>query len=50
MKDGKADYSGFVIFSNNVVRFEYDNKSEYYEFENGFYNFINTYLLIFAER
>ena len=50
IKDGKADFSGFVIFSNNVVRFEYDNKSEYYEFENGFYNFINTYLLIFAER
>lgn len=49
-KDDKADYGGFVIFSNNVVRFEYDNKSEYYEFENGFYNFINTYLLIFAER
>ena len=50
IKDNKADYSGFVIFSNNVVRFEYDNKSEYYEFESGFYNFINTYLLIFAER
>ena len=50
VKDNKADYSGFVIFSNNVVRFEYDNKSEYYEFESGFYNFINTYLLIFAER
>ena len=50
IKDDKADYGGFVIFSNNVVRFEYDNKSEYYEFENGFYNFINTYLLIFAER
>ena len=50
IKDNKADYGGFVIFSNNVVRFEYDNKSEYYEFENGFYNFINTYLLIFAER
>ena len=50
IKDNKADYSGFVIFSNNVVRFEYDNKSEYYEFENGFYNFINTYLLIFAEK
>ncbi len=43
IKDDKADYSGFIIFSNNVVRFEYDNKSEYYEFENGFYNFINTY-------
>ena len=49
-KDGKADYSGFVIFSNNVVRFEYDNKSEYYQVESVFYNFINTYLLIFAEK
>lgn len=46
IKDGKADYSGFIIFSNNVVRFEYDNKSEYYQFENAFYNFINN-LLIF---
>ena len=34
VKNGKADYSGFVIFSNNVVRFYY---------------FLNTYLLIFAE-
>ena len=49
VKDGKADYSGFVIFSNNVVRFEYDGASEYYQF-NGFYNFVNTYLLIFAEK
>lgn len=48
--NGKADYSGFAIFSNNVVRFEYDNKSEYYQFENGFYNFINTYIIVFAER
>ena len=48
--DGKADYSSFVIFSNNVVRFEYDTNSEYYQFENGFYNFINTYIIVFAEK
>ncbi|MBO5440819.1 MAG: hypothetical protein J6A53_09215 [Clostridia bacterium] len=50
VKNGKADYSGFVIFSNNTVRFEYDTASEYYQFENGFYNFINNYILILAER
>ena len=50
IKNDKADYGGFVIFSNNVVRFEYDTASEYYQFENGFYNFINTYMMIFADR
>lgn len=50
IKNGKADYGGFVIFSNNIVRFEYDTASEYYQFESGFYNFINNYILIFAER
>jgi len=50
VRDGKADYSGFIIFSNDTVRFEYDNASEYYQFDTGFYNFIQTYLLIFAER
>ena len=49
-KNDKADYGGFVIFSNNVVRFEYDTASEYYQFDDGFYNFINTYLMIFAEK
>ncbi len=49
-KNDKADYGGFVIFSNNTVRFEYDTASEYYQFENGFYNLINNYILIFAER
>ena len=50
VKDGKADYSTFTVFSNNTVRFEYDNASEYYQFETGFYNFVQTYLLIFAEK
>ena len=50
VKNGKADYGGFMIFSNDTVRFEYDTASEYYQFENGFYNFIQTYILIFAER
>lgn len=49
-KNDKADYGGFIIFSNNVVRFEYDTASEYYQFDDGFYNFINTYLMIFAEK
>lgn len=48
VKDGKADYGMFVIFSNDTVRFEYDTSSEYYTFEDGFYNFINT-LLLFCE-
>ena len=50
IKDDKADYGGFVIFSNNVVRFEYNGMTEYYQFSDGFYNFINTYLIIFADK
>lgn len=50
IKDDKADYGGFYIFSNNVVRFEYNGMTEYYQFSDGFYNFINTYLIIFAEK
>ena len=50
IKDNKADYGGFFIFSNNTVRFEYDTASEYYQFEEGFYNFIQTYILIFADK
>ena len=49
VKNNKADYSGFYIFSNDVVRFEYNGMTEYYQFSNGFYDFINTYLIIFAE-
>ena len=50
IKDNKADYGRFTIFSNDTVRFEYDTASEYYQFERGFYNFINNYILIFAEK
>lgn len=50
IKNDKADYGGFYIFSNNVVRFEYNGMTEYYQFSDGFYNFINTYLIIFAEK
>ncbi len=50
VKNDKADYGGFVIFSNDIVRFEYDTASEYYLFESGFYNFINTYMILFADR
>lgn len=49
-KDGKADYGAFVIFSNNTVRFEYDTASEYYQFDNEFYNFINNYMILFVVK
>ena len=49
-KNEKADYGAFIIFSNNVVRFEYDTVSQYYQFESGFFSFINTYITIFAAK
>ena len=46
--DEKANYGAFTVYSNDIVFFKYDKVRKFYQFEEGFYNFVKTQILIFS--